>query len=110
MNTLVSKKTSGPGHVFYGISNDGGKTVTAYGFAPPDGSEKFDWYSPDKPGKVQPNEHKVYREQVYRKTVAITEAQYKVLEDFGKTQKNTVLIQISTTGTAEAASISSMPH
>ena len=81
------QKTSGPGHVFYGISNDGGKTVTAYGFAPPDGSEKFDWYSPDKPGKVQPNEHKVYREQVYRKTVAITEAQYKVLEDFGKKPK-----------------------
>ena len=81
------QKTSGPGHVFYGISNDGGKTVTAYGFAPPDGSEKFDWYSPDKPGKVQPNEHKVYREQVYRKTVAITEAQYKVLEDFGKNPK-----------------------
>ena len=25
------QKTSGPGHVFYGISNDGGKTVTAYG-------------------------------------------------------------------------------
>ena len=81
------QKTSGPGHVFYGISNDGGKTVTAYGFAPPDGSEKFDWYSPDKPGKVQPNEHKVYRKQVYRKTVAITEAQYKVLEDFGKNPK-----------------------
>lgn len=27
--------TSDPGHVFYGISEDGGQTIKAYGFAPP---------------------------------------------------------------------------
>lgn len=32
------QKTSAPGHVFYGISADGGRTVHAYGFAPPNGS------------------------------------------------------------------------
>lgn len=79
--------TSDPGHVFYGISEDGGQTIKAYGFAPPHGSEKFSWTSPDKPGEVQKDEHKVYSKQVYRKTVAITEAQYKTLENFGKNPK-----------------------
>ena len=79
--------TSDPGHVFYGISEDGGQTIKAYGFAPPHGSEKFSWTSPDKPGEVQKDEHKVYSKQVYRKTVAITEAQYKTLENFGKKSK-----------------------
>ena len=80
--------TSDPGHVFYGISEDGGRTIKAYGFAPPHGSAKFDWYSPDKPGKVQEDEHKVYSQQVYRKTIAITQAQYDKLKDFGETPKN----------------------
>ena len=79
--------TSDPGHVFYGISEDGGRTIKAYGFAPPHGSAKFDWYSPDKPGKVQEDEHKVYSQQVYRKTIAITQAQYDKLKDFGETPK-----------------------
>lgn len=79
--------TSDPGHVFYGISEDGGQTIKAYGFAPPHGSAKFDWYSPDKPGKVQEDEHKVYSQQVYRKTIAITQAQYDRLKDFGEAPK-----------------------
>ena len=44
------QKTSQPGHVFYGISEDGGRTIQSYGFAPPENTDKYHWYHPDKPG------------------------------------------------------------
>ena len=82
------QKTSLPGHVFYGISEDGGRTIHSYGFAPPKDTEKYHWYHPDKPGDVQKGEHKEYRNPVYERTMEITVEQYKALQKFGENPQN----------------------
>ncbi|WP_128582429.1 hypothetical protein [Neisseria flavescens] len=82
------QKTSLPGHVFYGISEDGGRTIHSYGFAPPKDTEKYHWYHPDKPGDVQKGEHKEYRNPVYERTMEITAEQYKALQKFGENPQN----------------------
>ena len=82
------QKTSLPGHVFYGISEDGGRTIHSYGFAPPKDTEKYHWYHPNKPGDVQRGEHKEYRNPVYERTMEITAEQYKVLQKFGENPQN----------------------
>ena len=82
------QKTSLPGHVFYGISEDGGRTIHSYGFAPPKDTEKYHWYHPNKPGDVQKGEHKEYRNPVYERTMEITAEQYKALQKFGETPQN----------------------
>jgi len=82
------QKTSQPGHVFYGISEDGGRTIQSYGFAPPENTDKYHWYHPDKPGDVQKGEHKEYRNPVYERTMEITAEQYKALQKFGENPQN----------------------
>ncbi|OFR70792.1 XVIPCD domain-containing protein [Neisseria sp. HMSC069H12] len=82
------QKTSLPGHVFYGISEDGGRTIHSYGFAPPKDTEKYHWYHPNKPGDVQKGEHKEYRNPVYERTMEITAEQYKALQKFGENPQN----------------------
>lgn len=79
--------TSDPGHIFYGISADGGKTVQAYGFAPVS-RDKLSLLSFDMRGNVQKNEHKVYQNPVYARTMEITEQQFKTLESFGKSPQS----------------------
>ena len=82
------QKTSLPGHVFYGISEDGGRTIHSYGFAPPKDTEKYHWYHPNKPEDVQKGEHKEYRNPVYERTMEITAEQYKALQKFGENPQN----------------------
>ena len=41
LERLGARKTSAPWSCLYGVSADGGRTVHAYGFAPPNGSEKI---------------------------------------------------------------------
>ena len=82
------QKTSQPGHVFYGISKDGGHTIDSYGFAPPLDTDKYHWYHPDKPGDVQKGEHKEYLNPVYERTMEITKEQYMALQNFGEYPQN----------------------
>ncbi|WP_373752933.1 hypothetical protein [Neisseria weixii] len=77
------QKTSLPGHMFYAISTDGGRTKTAYGFAPREDAERAAWYSLDMPGEIQDAEHKIYLNPYYARTMEITEQQYTTLKNFG---------------------------
>lgn len=82
------QKTSLPGHMFYAISADGGRTQTAYGFAPREGAERAAWYSLDMPGAMQKEEHKKYLNPYYARTMEITEQQYTALQKFGEKPEN----------------------
>ncbi|OSI18216.1 hypothetical protein BWD09_03285 [Neisseria dentiae] len=82
------QKTSLPGYMFYAISTDGGRTQTAYGFAPKEDAERTAWHSLDMPGKMQEEEHKKYRNPYYARTMEITEQQYTALQNFGRSPEN----------------------
>ncbi|MCD9031458.1 hypothetical protein LDO32_06920 [Luteimonas sp. Y-2-2-4F] len=68
-------QTSQAGHVYYSISD--GKTENGYGFAPIESGMRG-------PGHVVRDEYEMYRNPAYARTMEITEAQYKSLQDYGE--------------------------
>lgn len=68
-------EASRAGHVYYSISNGG--TENGYGFSPIESGMRG-------PGHVVRNEHEMYRNPAYARTMEITEAQYKSLLDYGE--------------------------
>ncbi|WP_373740876.1 hypothetical protein [Neisseria sp.] len=73
----IVRDTSSVGHVFYAISDDGGKVQSGYGFSP-----KIS--SPIYPGHVVADEQKIYQEFSYKRTIEINKEQYEKLKTFGE--------------------------
>lgn len=64
------------GHVYYSISD--GKSTSGYGFASVHGEY-------DGPGRIVRNEYENYQKPLYRRTLEITQDQYRKLQDYGDT-------------------------
>ena len=62
------------GHVYYSISD--GQTERGYGFSPIQSGAQG-------PGQVVANEHRVYQDPAYSRTMQINESQYRALKDYG---------------------------
>ncbi|WP_152540919.1 hypothetical protein [Luteimonas huabeiensis] len=68
-------QTSQAGHVYYSVSD--GKTENGYGFSPIQSGMRG-------PGHVVRDEHEMYLNPAYARTMEITAAQYDALRDYGE--------------------------
>lgn len=68
--------TSAAGHMYYSVSD--GKQTDGYGFSPIAHGEA------NGPGRVAKNEHLMYQQPAYSRTLEITRDQYQTLRQFGE--------------------------